>query len=79
MPPLWSLRLGVFLHRCHPYGIQEGFEVFKVSASYPVRLGNRTYRTWGLQGLFFLKLTSMVALIDAQANSLCYKGFPANQ
>ena len=25
-----------------PYGIQEVFEVFTVSASYPVRLGNRT-------------------------------------
>ena len=34
------------LHRYHPYGIQEGFEVFKVSEEYPVRLGNRTYRTW---------------------------------
>ncbi|MDE0400465.1 MAG: hypothetical protein OXL96_21935 [Candidatus Poribacteria bacterium] len=45
---LWGLGLGgpVFLHRYHPYGIQEGFEVVKISASYPVRLGNRTYRTW---------------------------------
>ena len=62
MPPLWSLGLGgsVFLQRYHPYGIQEGFEVFKVSASYPVRLGNRTYRTWESRRLFFLKLTLMV-------------------
>ena len=29
-----------------PRRLQEGFEVFKVSASYPVRLGNRTYRAW---------------------------------
>ena len=28
-------------------GIQEVFEVFKVFASYPVRLGNRTYRAGG--------------------------------
>jgi len=39
MPPLRGLGLGgsVFLHRYHPYGIQERFEVFKVSAEYPVR------------------------------------------
>ena len=32
--PLRGLGMGgsVFLHRYHPYGIQEGFEVFKVSA-----------------------------------------------
>ncbi|RKU33391.1 hypothetical protein C6499_01340 [Candidatus Poribacteria bacterium] len=30
----------------NPYGTEEVFEVFKVSASYPVRLGNRTYRAW---------------------------------
>ena len=28
-------------------GVQEGFGGFTVSAEYPVRLGNRTYRTWG--------------------------------
>ena len=40
MPPLRGLGLGgnAFLHRYHPYGIQEVFEVFKVSAEYPVRL-----------------------------------------
>ena len=39
MSPLRGLGLwgSVFLHRCHPYGIQEGFEGFKVSAAYPVR------------------------------------------
>ena len=31
------------------------FEVFKVSAEYPVRLGNRTYRAWRIA-----KLTLMV-------------------
>ena len=62
MSPLRGLGLGgpIFLQRYHPYGIQEVFEVFKVSASYPVRLGNRTYRTWVLGRLFFLKLTLMV-------------------
>ena len=33
-----------FLHRYRRYATEEGFEIFKVSASYPVRLGNRTYR-----------------------------------
>ena len=39
MPPLRGLGLRgrVFLQKYHPYGIQEGFEVFKVSAEYPVR------------------------------------------
>ena len=60
--PLRGLGLGgpIFLQKYHPYGIQEVFEVIKVSASYPVRLGNRTYRTWVLGRLFFLKLTLMV-------------------
>ena len=42
MPPLRGLGLWgrVFLHRYHPDGIQERFEVFKVAAEYPVRLGN---------------------------------------
>ena len=45
-----------------PTGTQEVFEVFKVSAQYPVRLGNRTYRAWGLKRLLLLKLTLMVRL-----------------
>ena len=39
MPPLRGLGMAgnTFLHRYHPYGIQEGFEVIKGPASYPVR------------------------------------------
>ena len=33
-------------------GIQEVFEVIKVPAEYPVRLGNRTYRSGGCDGCF---------------------------
>ncbi|MYB95801.1 hypothetical protein F4054_01255 [Candidatus Poribacteria bacterium] len=43
MPPLRGLGLGgsVFLHRYHSYGIQKRFEVFKVSAEYPVGIQER--------------------------------------
>ena len=56
MPPLRGLGFcsKTLLHRYHPYGIQEGFEVLKVFAWYPVRLGNRTYRVGGEGGYFFL-------------------------
>ena len=46
-----------------PYGTKEDYEVFKFSAWDPVRLGNRTYRTWGSEAVFPLKLTLMVLFL----------------
>jgi len=43
-----------------PYGTEEVFEVIKVAAEDPVRLGNRTYQPGGATVIFF-KLTLMVA------------------
>ena len=60
MPPLRGLGDGggAFLYRCcrntqanKPYGIQEGVGVFEVFVENPVRLGNRTYRDWGVECL----------------------------
>ena len=51
--PRCTSHLGVYAAKTAPTGlgnrdgIQKVFEVVKVSAEYPVRLGNRTYRTWG--------------------------------
>jgi len=43
-------------------GLQEVFEVITVAASYPVRLGNRTYRTWGTETVVVSKIDTYGAV-----------------
>ena len=67
MSPLRGLGLGgpIFLQRYHPYGIQEVFEVFKVSASYPVSVGKPNLPDLDTRAVIFSKIDTYGANSDS--------------